>query len=249
MGRTAASHARACVRCDRANLCLGRPIIDRRRLHAACRPAVTLPLQQSPWSPEPFRAGPRGRSGKKGRLPGTGAGSETERGSRPMTTRAELLKALGRTEFTVMQMSERAGVSVEAARSRLTRYLAAGLVEETENVVQYVDSKRPCAPWPPSAPLQGPLRTALRCRPLPERPSRRVDGADEGSQGERKAHLTCARRPSSAEHLRISGGQPVSFRRALDSGHAPSYGRRTRRERNCNIPPGRPRGDSLGRRR
>jgi predicted ArsR family transcriptional regulator len=40
-----------------------------------------------------------------------------------------------------MQMSERAGVSVEAARSRLTRYLAAGLVEETENVVQYVDSK------------------------------------------------------------------------------------------------------------
>jgi predicted ArsR family transcriptional regulator len=58
-----------------------------------------------------------------------------------MTTRAELLKALGRTEFTVMQMSERAGVSVEAARSRLTRYLAAGLVEETENVVQYVDSK------------------------------------------------------------------------------------------------------------
>jgi len=55
------------------------------------------------------------------------------------TTRNELLKTLGRSEFTVMQMSERTGVSVEAARSRLTRYLASGLVEETENVVQYVD--------------------------------------------------------------------------------------------------------------
>lgn len=56
-----------------------------------------------------------------------------------MTTRTELLKTLGRTEFTVMQMSERTGVSVEAARSRLTRYLASGLVEETQHVVQYVD--------------------------------------------------------------------------------------------------------------
>jgi predicted ArsR family transcriptional regulator len=58
-----------------------------------------------------------------------------------MATRTELLKTLGRTEFTVMQMSERTGVSVEAARSRLTRYLASGLVEETEHVVQYVDDE------------------------------------------------------------------------------------------------------------
>jgi predicted ArsR family transcriptional regulator len=58
-----------------------------------------------------------------------------------MATRTELLKTLGRTEFTVMQMSERTGVSVEAARSRLTRYLASGLVEETGHVVQYVDDE------------------------------------------------------------------------------------------------------------
>lgn len=55
------------------------------------------------------------------------------------TTRTRLLRDLGRSEFTVRQLAERAGVSMEAARSRLTRYLADGLVERTDDVLQYVD--------------------------------------------------------------------------------------------------------------
>jgi predicted ArsR family transcriptional regulator len=56
-----------------------------------------------------------------------------------MTTRTELLRDLGRSEFTVRQMADRVGVTVEAARSRLSRYLDEGLVERTPDVVQYVD--------------------------------------------------------------------------------------------------------------
>jgi predicted ArsR family transcriptional regulator len=58
-----------------------------------------------------------------------------------MATRTELLQDLGRSEFTVRQMAERAGVSIEAARSRLSRYLEQGLVERTSDVLQYVDAK------------------------------------------------------------------------------------------------------------
>lgn len=56
-----------------------------------------------------------------------------------MTDRTTLMRDLGRTEFTVRQMSDRTGLSIEAARGRLTRYLDAGLVERTQDVVQYVD--------------------------------------------------------------------------------------------------------------
>jgi predicted ArsR family transcriptional regulator len=56
-----------------------------------------------------------------------------------MNTRTQLLRDLGRTEFTVRQMADRVGVSIEAARSRLTRYVEDGLVERTSDVLQYVD--------------------------------------------------------------------------------------------------------------
>lgn len=56
-----------------------------------------------------------------------------------MTDRNDLLRDLGRSEFTVRQMAERTGLSVEAARGRLTRYVDAGLVERTSEVLQYVD--------------------------------------------------------------------------------------------------------------
>jgi len=58
-----------------------------------------------------------------------------------MATRTQLLHDLGRSEFTVRQMAERAGVSIEAARSRLSRYLEQGLVERTTDVLQYVDDE------------------------------------------------------------------------------------------------------------
>jgi len=58
-----------------------------------------------------------------------------------MNNRNELLRELGRTEFTVRQMAERTGLSVEAARGRLTRYVDAGLVERTDDVLQYVDDE------------------------------------------------------------------------------------------------------------
>jgi len=57
-----------------------------------------------------------------------------------MSNRNELLRDLGRSEFTVRQMAERTGLSVEAARGRLTRYVEAGLVERTADVLQYVDA-------------------------------------------------------------------------------------------------------------
>jgi predicted ArsR family transcriptional regulator len=58
-----------------------------------------------------------------------------------MTTRNTLLRDLGRSEFTVRQMAERTGLSIEAARGRLTRYVDAGLVERTSEVLQYVDDE------------------------------------------------------------------------------------------------------------
>lgn len=57
-----------------------------------------------------------------------------------MESRTSLLRRLGGSEFTVREMAERTGLSVEAARSRLTRYLELGLVERTRYVQQYVDT-------------------------------------------------------------------------------------------------------------
>jgi predicted ArsR family transcriptional regulator len=56
-----------------------------------------------------------------------------------MNSRPHLQRELGRTEFTVREMAERTGLSVEAARGRLARYVAADLVERTPYVQQYVD--------------------------------------------------------------------------------------------------------------
>jgi predicted ArsR family transcriptional regulator len=58
-----------------------------------------------------------------------------------MEDRSTLLRDLGRTAFTVRQMSDRTGLSIEAARGRLSRYLDAGLVERTAEVLQYVDDE------------------------------------------------------------------------------------------------------------
>ena len=57
-----------------------------------------------------------------------------------MTNRTQLLRDLGRREFTVREAAERTGLSVEAARGRITRYVEAGLVERTPEVQQYVDA-------------------------------------------------------------------------------------------------------------
>jgi predicted ArsR family transcriptional regulator len=58
-----------------------------------------------------------------------------------MSTRTELLRTLGRTEFTVREMADKTGLSVESARGRISQYLDAGLVERTADVLQYVDSE------------------------------------------------------------------------------------------------------------
>lgn len=55
-----------------------------------------------------------------------------------MTTRNELAKLVGRNEFTVRQLAEVSGVSVEAARSRVARFLAEELIERTPEVLQYL---------------------------------------------------------------------------------------------------------------
>jgi predicted ArsR family transcriptional regulator len=57
-----------------------------------------------------------------------------------MTSRTELLRDLGRSEFTVRQMADRVGVTVETARSRIARYVDEGLLERTDEVLQYVDT-------------------------------------------------------------------------------------------------------------
>jgi predicted ArsR family transcriptional regulator len=56
-------------------------------------------------------------------------------------TRSELRKLVGREEFTVRALSERLGISVEAARSRLDRYVSLGWVERMDEVQQYVDER------------------------------------------------------------------------------------------------------------
>jgi len=58
-----------------------------------------------------------------------------------MTTRTELLRSLGRDEFTVRQMADLTELSVESARGRISKYLDAGLVVRTPYVVQYVDDE------------------------------------------------------------------------------------------------------------
>jgi predicted ArsR family transcriptional regulator len=58
-----------------------------------------------------------------------------------MATRTDLYRTLGRKEFTVRELAERTGQSIETARSRLTRYVEDGLVERTEDVLQYVDDE------------------------------------------------------------------------------------------------------------
>lgn len=56
-----------------------------------------------------------------------------------MSDHDQILRDLRRTEFTVRQLADRAGVSVEAARSRITRYVDEGRVVRTPYVQQYVD--------------------------------------------------------------------------------------------------------------
>ena len=58
-----------------------------------------------------------------------------------MADHEQILRDLRRTEFTVRQLADRAGVSVEAARSRITRYVDEGLVVRTPYVQQYVDDE------------------------------------------------------------------------------------------------------------
>ena len=55
-----------------------------------------------------------------------------------MTTRSELSKLVGRNEFTVRQLAEASEISIEAARSRVTRYLEEELIERTPEVLQYL---------------------------------------------------------------------------------------------------------------
>jgi predicted ArsR family transcriptional regulator len=55
-----------------------------------------------------------------------------------MNTRNELAKLVGRSEFTVRQLAEVSEISIEAARSRIARYLEEGLIERTPEVLQYL---------------------------------------------------------------------------------------------------------------
>lgn len=54
--------------------------------------------------------------------------------------RNQLLDEVGRSEFTVRELAERTGLSVEAARGRISRYVADGLVVRTPEVQQYVNA-------------------------------------------------------------------------------------------------------------
>ena len=58
-----------------------------------------------------------------------------------MQNRTELLRTLGRTEFTVRQMADLTGLTVESARGRISKYLDDGLVVRTSDVLQYVDDE------------------------------------------------------------------------------------------------------------
>jgi predicted ArsR family transcriptional regulator len=55
-----------------------------------------------------------------------------------MKTRQELAKLVGKGEFTVRQLADVSEISVEAARSRVAKYLDEGLIERTPEVLQYL---------------------------------------------------------------------------------------------------------------
>jgi predicted ArsR family transcriptional regulator len=55
-----------------------------------------------------------------------------------MNTRNELAKLVGKDEFTVRQLAEVSEISIEAARSRVAKYLEEGLIERTPEVLQYL---------------------------------------------------------------------------------------------------------------
>jgi predicted ArsR family transcriptional regulator len=68
----------------------------------------------------------------------------TTRGKAEPMMRNELLRRLGRREFTVRQVADVAGVSVEAARSRVVLLVRDGLIERTGEVLQYLsEEERP----------------------------------------------------------------------------------------------------------
>jgi len=58
-----------------------------------------------------------------------------------MNSRTDLLRKMGQTEFTVRQLADRTGLSVESARGRISRYLDDGLIVRTPDVLQYVDDE------------------------------------------------------------------------------------------------------------
>ncbi len=58
-----------------------------------------------------------------------------------MDNRTDLLRTLGRSEFTVRQMADRTGLSVESARGRISKYLDDGLIVRTSDVLQYVNDE------------------------------------------------------------------------------------------------------------
>jgi predicted ArsR family transcriptional regulator len=58
-----------------------------------------------------------------------------------MSDRTDLLRKLGKSEFTVRQLADRTGLSVESARGRISKYLDDGLVVRTSDVLQYVDDE------------------------------------------------------------------------------------------------------------
>jgi predicted ArsR family transcriptional regulator len=53
-------------------------------------------------------------------------------------TKTELMKLVGRKEFTVREFAALAGPSVEAARSRIASLQSQGLITRTSEVQQYV---------------------------------------------------------------------------------------------------------------
>jgi predicted ArsR family transcriptional regulator len=55
-----------------------------------------------------------------------------------LNTRNELAKIVGKNEFTVRHLAEVSEISIEAARSRVARYLSEGLIERTPEVLQYL---------------------------------------------------------------------------------------------------------------
>lgn len=67
--------------------------------------------------------------------------ARTRRKEMDMSDRTDLLRKLGKSEFTVRQLADRTGLSVESARGRISKYLDDGLVVRTSDVLQYVDDE------------------------------------------------------------------------------------------------------------